>query len=422
MAINCHVILAVFMWLIMEIIGIWFIEEKLNIDPQKLNAARWTYQFSLLTFCFSIIQTPFNSNIIAHEKMNFYAIISIVEVFLKLVVVYLLTIGNFDKLILYAILITVVSIVVLIVYVIYCTIVLSDCKYIRYWNKSIIKQFSSYSGWSLLVNSVDITTAQCISIFFNLFIGVIANAALGVANQVLAAINQFLSTFTQAFNPQIIKSYAAKDYEYFMKLIYSTSKLSYFLLFFIAFPAILNIKFLLRLWLGDYPEMAPTFVTIMMVYFLIDSLQAPLWQAVHATGQLKVHQIMVASIKITSIPLMYIILKYTGLGSLALIGWVGINLVTSIARTIYMKHLINLSLKKFMMDVVLKAIMVTIVSIPVPIIVVMCIGEESFWGFILSSLVAVIITSFSIYLLGTNSAEKLIIKTIPIINKIIKEK
>ena len=176
-----------------------------------------------------IIQNPFHSLILANEKMNFYAILSIIEVLLKLGVVYLLLLSSFDKLISYGILLFIVSVIIFISYFIYCRVTFSKIAYIKYWDKSWIKKFMSYSGWSLLVNGADVCSLQSINIFFNLFIGITANAALGIANQVNSGMNLFLGNFTQAFRPQIIKSYAAKDFVYFYKMIFSASKMSFLL-------------------------------------------------------------------------------------------------------------------------------------------------------------------------------------------------
>lgn len=419
MAINSHGLLAVLVFVLLEIGGVWFLNNKLNIEPERIHAANWTFQFSLITFCINIIRTPFNSNIIAHEHMNFYALISIIEVVLRLGIVFLLVWSPTDKLITYAALLAAVSVIVMICYVAYCHHSFKDCQYERYWNANLLRQFTAYSGWSLLVNVADVTTTQCMSIFFFNILGAIANAALGVANQVISALNQFLQTFTQAFNPQIIKNYAAGRYDAFMRMIYSTSKISYFLLLLLAIPVVLNIHYILRIWLGKYPEETPAFVQMIIIYSLIDAIQAPLWTAVHATGRIRTHQILMASIKILAIPSIWVILHFGGTGTEAIAIWALLNLACAIVRTIYMHHHIHLDLYHYFRYVIIPAALVTIIVVPITYCIVTSISQAAV-GFFLSTLISVVLTCISCYVIGLNKDERKLLKTMPILRKIIK--
>ena len=420
MAINVHALLAIILFVILEIGGVWFVNNKLNISSDRIYAANWVFQFSLLTFCVSILQTPFNSNIIAHEKMNFYAFISIIEAVLKLVVVFMLIQSPIDKLISYSILLFIVSVVILLLYIYYCSKTFRDCNYYSYWNIKFLKKFSSYSGWSLLVNTVDIVTQQSISIFFNLFLGVIANAALGIANQVTSQVNTFLGTFTQAFNPQIIKSYASKDLSYFYQLLYSACNISFMLLLLLSVPVIVNIKYLLFLWLGDFPPQTPSYVIAILIFLLIDSLQAPLWQAVHATGNLKTHQLLMSSIKVLSIPLFYLALNLGYDGCVVLYIWVIVNFSCAVVRTIYMKKLINLSLAFYLRDVILKILTLSIVVVPLPIFVSYYI-EDSMLSFFLSSVISVLLICSVGYFYCLNQKERNIVDR-AILDKLYKKR
>ena len=403
--------------MLLEIVGTWLINNKLNIEESRVHAANLLFHFSLLTFCVSVIQTPFNSSIIAHERMNFYAIISIFEVTLKLGVALLLPYSPIDSLVFYGALLFGVASILLIFYIIYCNRIFSDCCYIRFWDTSLMKKFVSYSGWSLLVNTADVTTTQSVAIFFNIFLGVVANAALGITNQVCSCLSSFLGNFTQAFNPQIIKSYASKNYDYFMKLIFSSSKLSFFLLLLISVPIFLNTDFILKIWLGDYPPIAVSYIRVMMIFYLIDACQTPLWQAVHATGYLKVHQTLMSVIKFLTIPLLYFILKFGYDGRFALAGWVLMNFLCAIIRTIYMKKLINLNLKDYLSQVVLKMVVVSLLTIPLPFFIVHKLGG-TILGFFLSSGLAIIICIIVIILLGINEEEKKILRNLSVFKAI----
>lgn len=419
MSVNTHIILALAMFVILEIGGIWFVNNKLNISPLRLDAANWAFQFSLLTFCFSIIRTPYESNIIAHERMDFYALTSIVEVVLRLAVVYMLWVIDYDKLVVYSALLAIVAFVLLVWYVVYCIRELQDTKYRLTWDASMLVKFSKYSGWSLLVNGACVTRSQSINIFFNLFLGVLANAAMGVANQVIAALNMFVTNFTQAFRPQIIKSWAAKDYEFFNKLVFLTSKISYLLLLMLSLPLICNLDFVLRIWLGDYPAMSVVFVQTIILYYLVDALQDPLVTAVHATGNLRYHQIMIASIVLTVIPIAYIMLKMGYSGTIVLIVNAFSNIVCAIGRTVYMRRLIKLNLNKYLKEVVLPVLLVTILSLPLPIYLSQKLVQG--WGsLIVISSVAIVSVVILSYLVALNKVEKQQIRRMPIINKLFK--
>lgn len=418
MAINAHILLAIILFFIMEVGGVWFLNTKLNIAPSRLYAANWTYQISLITFCLKMIQTPLESNIIAHERMNFYAYVSIGEVVLKLLMLYLLVISPFDKLISYSFLWSFITFVTFIVKIFYCRKVFPDCTYIRYWDKSILLRFIKYAGWSSLVTPIDVATQQCRSIFFNLFFGVVANAALGVANQVTGQVTNLVNTFTQAFNPQIIKSYAAGQYDYFKKLLFTTSKMSYFLMLFICIPVIANADFVLGIWLGDYPTDAPSFIVSILCFALIDSCQAPFWSAVHATGKLKVHQIAMGSIKAMAIPGMYISLKLGASALFAMYVIVICNFICAVTRTIHVSHLVGFSLKKYISQVIFKIIIITALTMPLPLYIVHVFGQNIL-GFLVSCTVSVISVSLLVFFVGLNSDERRLLLSLPVISKVV---
>lgn len=417
MAVNTHVILAFALFLVMEIGGVWFINSTLNISPERLSATNWTYQFSLVTFCISIIRTPYESNILAHERMDFYALTSIAEVVLRLASVLLLVISPIDKLAAYSALLMIVAIILLAWYMIYCCWKFKDTKYQMEWNKDVIRKFASYSGWALLVNGATITRSQCINIFFNLFLGVLANAAMGVANQVVGALNVFVTNLNQAFRPQLIKSWAENNKDYFMKIVLSSSKMSYFLLLLVAIPVVANIDFLLRIWLGDYPPMASVYVIAILLYYLVDAMQEPLVNSVHATGNLRFHQIMIASIVILVIPISYVMLSSGCSGTSVLVMNALANAVCALGRTIYMKRLINLDLYVYLHKVVTPIVIVTLLSAPLPIY--MSRHYESTWGtFIMITMLSVVLTLLISYFIGLDTAEKKLLWSMPILSKI----
>ena len=418
MAVNSHLILAAVLFVVMEIGGVWFVNHRLNIAPERMTAANWCYQFSLIVFCFSVIRVPFHSNVIAHEKMDFYAVASIVEASFKLGIVFLLLASPIDKLITYSFLMAMVAVVMLLAYIIYCKVALQDCHFKRYWDGGMLRCFASYSGYSMLVNGADGVTVQCRNVFFNWFTGTLANAAMGIANQVISLLNVFVESFAQALRPQIIKSYAAGERGYFMQLLHSASKMNYYLFLLIGVPIALNLDYILTLWLGEYPPLTAPFVLAIMAYTAFDVFQQPLWQAVHATGNLKTHQIMIASIKIIAIPATYLILWLGYSPVVALYVWAGLNAVCAIARTLYMRKLIGLSLKSYCQDVLFKIILVTLLSLPIPLLLCWLIKSE--WlQMALTTIASVSITAAVSYLIGLSSTEKHFLHNLSAVQRVV---
>lgn len=417
MAINSHILLAVIFFIGLEFGGIWFLNNKLNISDNRLEAANWAFQFSLINFCISIIRTPWESNIVAHEKFNFYAITSILQVALNLIAVYVLAYSPIDKLVTYAFFLSFNVGAIFLCYVTFCKKNFKETKYLKVWDTKILKEFTSYSGWSLIVNMACGFSHHSISIFFNMFLGTVANAALGVCNQVVSQLNVFVGNFTQAFNPQIIKSYAAKDYDYFFKLIFASSKISYILMLFIGIPVCANVDTILSVWLGEYPHMAPTLICVTLTYYLIEVLQAPLVQAVHANGKIKIHQIWVASFNFLAVPVMYLVL-YMGMSGEVVIGiWTLTNIAAAVFRTIYLKKLVAFPTLLYARNVVLRIIFYTIICLPVPVLLGSYISNK-YVAFFSSCIFSVIITIFTGLYVALNKSERALLFNIPIIKKI----
>ena len=407
MSINVELLLVVIIFLLSEIVGPWFIEHKLHIPIGRGTAAHIVFQLSLVNFLIGLIRTPFNSLIIAHEKMDFFAYTSIIEAVFKLLIVYMLTIIEYDKLIVFgALQIGVVILIFLWLYV-YCKRHFKECNYIRYWDSLFFKKLTNYSGLSLLVNLSDIAVIQSITIFFNIFSGVVANAALAIANQVNTHLNQFVYNFSQSYSPQIIKSYAAGEYDYFMKLIFSSSKISFFLFFAVSFPVLLNISFLLDIWLVTPPPLSDIFLMLICSFSLLDSFSQPLWTAVHATGNLKVHQLLMGSIKILNIPISYILLKLEYHIVSVLIVYVLLNIVCTVVRIWWMKHLIKMDISSYVQNVMWPMVKIVIISIPAPIVIYNCFSGVS--ALISSTVLFWIIYFFSVYYIALNTIEKKIV-------------
>lgn len=287
-----HFFLIFFIFLAAETIGLWLINAKLEIPADRMSATNFVYQLAILTTCVNIIRIPYNASIIANERMSFFAYVSIVETFLKLAVVWALAITPGDKLVIYSFLLLLVAIVIDIAYWYYCQRFLLANKFYLKTNKKLFVELTSFSVWNLFGGLADIGYKQGTNIILNLFWGVSINAVLGITNQIRNALVPFIGNLQLAVNPQMVKSYALGDYEYFKILVYRISKYSYFLMLIIVFPIIFNIDLILELWLKNPPEHTAIFAILTSVYCLVDSLTGPLWAAMQAGGKIKRFQIV----------------------------------------------------------------------------------------------------------------------------------
>lgn len=259
-AITIQIGLGIVIVFFAETIGIWFLNTQMNIPIERMVAANWVLQFSIITFIINLISVPYNAVIIAHEKMSAFAYISIFEAIGKLLIAYLITISPIDKLIFYAILMCVVAIAIRLLYGYYCKRHFDECRFHFIWNKQIFQQIFSFAGWNFIGASSAVLRDHGGNIIINLFCGPTVNAARGIAFQVNNAIQGFVSNFMTALNPQITKSYAVKNYTYMMTLIFQGARLSFYMLLLLSLPIIINTHYLLTLWLNTVPEHTVLFV------------------------------------------------------------------------------------------------------------------------------------------------------------------
>lgn len=411
MSLTAHISIGLLILILGETIGLWFFNTQLNIPPDRMYAARWVYHLTVLSFFISVIQVPYNASIIAYEKMSFYSYVSIIEVGLKLLIVYLLKLFHFDKLILFGLLSLGVTLIMISVYKIYTQRKFKPCRYKFFWDGELYKKLMSFSGWSLFGAVANIGSNQGVNILLNIFYGVTVNAAMGVANQVNGAVYKFVSSFQVAFKPSIIKSYAANELSLFRDLIFRTSRFSYFLLFVISLPLIITTEQVLGIWLVKTPDYAVQFTQIIIIASLFDALASPLWTANEATGKIRNYQIFISLIVFTSLPITYVALK-AGLSLPMVVGIkLLINASTLIFRIFYLQKTINLNASKYFKDVLFKAFYVTLLSFPIPYVIN---KQMTGWtGLITTLSVSFVISVLVIYFIGLNKNEKkLLLNTI----------
>jgi len=361
-SLTIHMLLVFLTILLAETIGLWFLNTKLNIPENRIYAANWVYQLALVSTCLRIITIPYQSNIIANEKMSFYAYVGIGEGLLKLGFVLLLNKIAYDNLIMYTGALSILSFIVLLFFAVFNIINYSTTRYSFYWDNSLFKEILSFAGWGLFGQLANIGSIQGANILLNLFFSVTLNAAMGIANAVSSAAYAFVSNFQMAFRPQIVKSYAANDREYFIKLIMNSSKYSYYLLLLLCVPIYLNIDYILDLWLVDVPEYAGIFCQLIILYLLVDSIQAPLWMAVHATGKIRNYQVLMGSLTLLNIPTSYLLLLNGFSPPTVILARIIYNIVTYVARINYLREHLNFPSIKYTSVVLGKAFFVTILS------------------------------------------------------------
>ena len=309
-SINAHLLIAVFAFVVLETAGLWFVYNKLNIPVAQHNSAIWVYQCAVISFILNIITTPYNAAIIANERMNIYAYFSVIEGILKLLIVFLLVwLPISNKLKLYAILLLIVTAIIQALYAIYCICHFNECRYEFSWDLGLIKQLFSFTGWMLFGCISNMLSTQGVSILINLFYGVVFNASRAIAVQIQQAINTFVTNFMTAVKPQIIKSYAAGEKQQMYRLVFSSSKLSYYLLFVLSLPVLLYTEYILKIWLGQVPEYCVIFTRLVLVDLLINSVYTPIAQVNQASGRIRNYQLSISTLYLLVFVITYIVYK-----------------------------------------------------------------------------------------------------------------
>lgn len=405
--------------LLAETIGLWFLNTQLNLPADRMNASNWVYQFTIITFVVNLLRTPYNAAIIAHEKMDFYAYTSIIEVAIKLLIAFTLTYFSYDKLALYALLTTGASLVINAIYYAYCTQKFKECKTQIYWDTADFKKIVSFSGWSLFGSLSVVGSNQGVNIILNIFFGVIVNAALGIANQVCNAVNQFVSNFQIAFNPQIIKLHAKGEQKQLFTLIFSSAKLSFFLLLFLSLPILIETDTILTLWLKVVPEYSSDFCRLIILALLIDTLSGPLWMTVQASGKIKKYQLIISSVFWLNVIFTYILFKTGFAPTTAFAVRVIINVILLAIRIYLLTAIIQFPAKDFLQKVIFKVCIVSVTSAIPPLLIHQ--HTEGISGLCTTLLTSCAALGCFIFLFGLSGSEKKLIQS-TITNRIIKIK
>ena len=404
-AITVQLILAVVVVLFAETVGLWFLNNKMVIPPDRLIAARWVFQFSAITFVIGLISVPYNATIIAHEKMSAFAYIGIFEALARLGVSYAISVTHYDRLILYGLLLMVIAVTVRLIYGVYCKRKFEECTYKFVYDKGLLKEIASFAGWNFIGASSAVLRDQGGNIILNIFGGAAVNAARGFAIQISSAIQSFVQNFMTALNPQITKSYANGNHEYMMSLIFRGARFSYYMLLLLSLPVIINVDYILKLWLVDVPEHTPAFVQLVLIFALSESLANPLVTAMLATGRIRNYQLIVGGIQLLNLPVSYLLLRMGGTPEVVFVVAIIISVCCEMARLYMLRGMIGLSMRDFLSKVYFNVLLVTIAAGVVPLLMG-SILPHGFIGFLLSCVLCACCTGIAILLVGCNKCER----------------
>jgi len=417
-ALMIHIGIALLVLILAETVGLWFLNHKLVIPAGRMPAAQWVYQLSIASAMLWITQAPYNATIIAHERMDVYASVEILNAVLKLLIVYLLSIGNFDKLILYAVLVFLVSALVRMIYRIYCVRHFQESHVHWVWDKSILNPMLVYSGWNLYGALCLTTRQQGTNFLINIFFGVVFNAASSVATTIQGVVKGFTYSSTMAFRPQIVKHYAQKNFAEMLRLMKSAMSLCIFLSLLVSIPLFVEIHYVMDLWLVNPPVMAVEFVRLLIVSAFFALITLIFTIGIEATGYNRQMNIYTGSVFLLTIPVMYVCFK---LGCGVLYSYyciLGANILIFLSNMIICKRLVpELRLMEYVWMLFKTAIVVAVSLLPV--LYVNHVLEESFLRLVINVTVLLVVLSVLSYWLILDDSSRLYIRTkvLAVVNK-----
>lgn len=406
-ALCVHALLALFVLVLSETLGLWFLNYQMNIPADRMIAANWVFQFSLFSFLLGLFSVPYNASIISHERMGIFAFVGIGDTLLQLGIVLFIAFGGIcsDKLIVYASLLVVKGMLFQLFYFYYCRKSFKECRFKLSLDKQLLKEMTGFAGWNFIGASSAILRDQGGNILLNLFYGPALNAARGVANQVSNAIGSFVGNFMIALNPQITKSYAAAEYGYTFSLIFRGARFSYYLLLWLALPVLLNTQYILSIWLNVVPEHTILFVQLVLVFSMCETISNPLITVMLATGKIRNYQIVVGGLQMMNFPLSYIFLKMGFLPEIIVMVAISLSLICLGARLILLRDMIQLPVARFLRHVCGNIIVVTILSLTVPLYARWELPNNLF-GFIFSCIICFGWGGIILYRFGCSVSER----------------
>lgn len=405
-SIQIYLLLSFLLIGLAETIGLWWVNNKLVIPEARMETANWVYQYAILSCCFTLLVNPFYATIIAYEKMDYYAYLSIVEVTLKLLVAYIITMIPYDKLNTYGSLMLAVQAIVLGMYLFYCRRHFSECRFRYYRNNTLFKELLSYSGWNLFAAFSMVAKGQGLNILLNAFFGPTVNAARGIAYQINAVISQFFTNFYTAVKPQVTKYYAQDKHDEMFKLIFMSARMSFFLILFISLPIMVETHSIIMLWLNTDIDYVVVFTRLIILISAIDAMATPLMTLMHATGKIRLYQMVISVSTILILPFSYICLKYFNCNpTSAFVVSLCTSLFCMFARLWLVNRKVDFPIKKYITSVYARCVLVAILSAIVPGMIYFQL-QESIQRLIIVCAVSVLSSAVAIMSIGMNKNER----------------
>ncbi|MBR5747455.1 MAG: lipopolysaccharide biosynthesis protein [Prevotella sp.] len=411
LSVLVHFFLAIIVVVATEAIGLYFVKNKLVIPAERLTAAIWIFHLSVVTLFFSIMNVPYRALIITHEDMGTFAVISLFEAFAKLFIAIIIGYVIWDKLVTYGLLLAIIAVVIQLFYMLNCRIrYKNEVTFKPKWDSALFKDMTVFAGWNLLGVFAGIAYNQGVNIVINLFGGPVVNAARAIAFQVSGAANQLVTNFQMAVNPPIMKAFVAKDKET-TSLICSSSKLSNILLLFVAVPLIIEMPYILQIWLKTVPEYTVILARLALIEALVCSFAGPLHTLFQATGEIKQYQLIISGILLFNLPISYVLLRF-GFGyEITVVVAISLSFLALVARLILIKKHLDLKLLFFIRVVFLPCLLVAVISTFCAFCItrVFPVGITRLILVILMSVISITVMS---YLCAFNSKEKLLVKEV----------
>lgn len=404
-SLTIHIIIAVIAFILAETIGLWFLNTYIQIPEGREFAANVVYQSTVISLVLTIVSVPYNASIIAHERMGYFAVVSIVDCFLKLGICYIVMIGGFDRLIMYGWLMMSVTLVNVLMYALYCFRKCPETSMRLMYDKKLFKDMLGYTTWTVVGQVAIVGTNQGNNILVNMFHSVTANAAMGVASQVNGAVVSLTSNFQTAFNPQITKSYAARDFDYLKFLVYSTSKISYYMLMIVCLPLMFNIDTILGIWLKEVPVYTRTFCILVLCNSILNALSAPLNFCVLSSGKIKWFQIVTSLVYLSDLAIVYVLFVFGLPPYTALAVKVSIMAAILFVRLFFANREVEcVNLSSYLKEVLIPLAIATIISVGFGI-VVFCICN-GFMDYVVATIGLIIVSCLTIYFIGLSPKEQ----------------
>lgn len=403
------ILLAVVIIILVEIIGLWLLNNKLVIPNERMIAAQWVFQFATAALLLQILSVPYSAAIIAHEKMSAFAFIGIFDVILKLVIALLIqyAVGDIDKLIFYSASICGISILMRTINVLYCKKQFEECRNVKIkYEKETGSRMLSFFGWNTIGAFSWVAKEQGVNIVINMFCGPAVNAARGINSQVMGAINGFITNFQVAMNPQITKSYAAGDYTALFNLVFRGAKFSFFLFMFLAIPVFLDIDYILSLWLVEVPEHTANFIRLTILLMAIETVSSPIITSLLAIGNVKTYQIVVGTLLLLNLPLSYFALKLGFEPEITVVIAIVLSVLSLLVRLCLIRSYAGFPVMQYFKKVLLRCLIVAMISILGPLTLMKFLKISEFPMLIIVCIISFIVSGVTIFFVGTDKNER----------------